>query len=167
MIKIRIINRIFWGAFMTDSYIEIARNKKARFDYEILDTFEAGIVLVGSEVKSLRQKKASIQESYAWVKNGELYLTGMNIATYEMANRFNHEPVHDRKLLLHKHEIKRLTGKIQEKGLTVVPLRLYFKNGKVKVELGLAKGKAKYDKRRDIQKRDVDRDMQREWKNYR
>jgi SsrA-binding protein len=152
---------------MPDTIIEIARNKKARFDYEIIDNFEAGIVLVGSEVKSIRQKKASIQEAYARIKNGELYLTGMNIAIYEMANRFNHEPVHDRKLLLHKHEIKRLIGKVQEKGFTLVPLRLYFKNGKVKVELGLARGKAKYDKRRDIQKRDVDREIQREWKNYR
>ncbi|HOT43261.1 MAG TPA: SsrA-binding protein SmpB [Spirochaetota bacterium] len=152
---------------MADSYIEIARNKKARFDYEIIETFEAGIVLVGSEVKSLRQKKASIQESYARVKDGEIYITGMNIAVYEMANRFNHEPVHDRKLLLHRHEIKRLIGKVQEKGLTLVPLKLYFKNGKVKVELGLAKGKAKYDKRDSIKKRDVDREIQREWKNYR
>lgn len=152
---------------MADSYIEIARNKKARFDYEIIETFEAGIVLRGSEVKSLRQKKASIQESYARIKNGEVYITGMNIAVYEMANRFNHEPVHDRKLLLHRHEIKRLIGKVQEKGFTLVPLKLYFKNGKVKVELGLAKGKAKYDKRDSIKKRDVDRELQREWKNYR
>lgn len=152
---------------MADSFIEIARNKKARFDYEIIETFEAGIVLVGSEVKSLRQKKASIQESYARIKNGEIYLTGMNIAIYEMANRFNHEPVHDRKLLLHRHEIKRLIGKVQEKGFTLVPLRLYFKNGKVKVELGLARGKARYDKRENIKKRDVDRELQREWKNYR
>ncbi|HNW27600.1 MAG TPA: SsrA-binding protein SmpB [Spirochaetota bacterium] len=152
---------------MADSYIEIARNKKARFDYEIIETFEAGIVLAGSEVKSLRQKKASIQESYARIKDGEVYITGMNIAVYEMANRFNHEPVHDRKLLLHRHEIKRLIGKVQEKGLTLVPLKLYFKNGKVKVELGLAKGKARYDKRDSIKKRDVDRELQRDWKNYR
>jgi len=152
---------------MPDTFKEIARNKKARFDYEIIETFEAGIALVGSEVKSLRQKKVSIQESYARVKNNEVYLTGMNIAIYEMANRFNHEPVHDRKLLLHRHEIKRLIGKVQERGFTLVPLRLYFKNGKVKVELGLARGKAKYDKRRDIQKREVDREIQREWKNYR
>ena len=152
---------------MADSFIEIARNKKARFDYEIIETFEAGIVLKGSEVKSLRQKKASIQEAYARVKDGEVYITGMNIAVYEMANRFNHEPVHDRKLLLHRHEIKRLIGKVQEKGFTLVPLRLYFKNGKVKVELGLARGKAKYDKRDSIKKREVDRELQCEWKNYR
>ena len=152
---------------MADSIIEIARNKKARFEYEILDTFEAGVVLVGSEVKSLRQKKASIQESYARIKNNEIFITGMNIAIYEMANRFNHEPVHDRKLLLHRHEIKRLIGKVQEKGLTLIPLRLYFKNGKVKVELALARGKAKYDKRHDIKQREVDREVRREWKNYR
>ena len=152
---------------MADTIIEIARNKKARFEYEILDTFEAGIVLAGSEVKSLRQKKASIQESYARIKNNEVFLTGMNIAIYEMANRFNHEPVHDRKLLMHRHEIKRLIGKVQEKGFTLVPLRLYFKNGKVKVELALARGKAKYDKRHDIKERDVDREIRREFKNYR
>jgi SsrA-binding protein len=152
---------------MPDNYTEIARNKKARFDYEILETFEAGIVLVGSEVKSIRQKKVSIQESYARIKNNEIYLTGMNIAIYEMANRFNHEPVHDRKLLMHRHEIKRLIGKVQEKGFTLVPLRLYFKNGKVKVEIGLARGKAKYDKRHDIKEREVTREIRREWKNYR
>jgi SsrA-binding protein len=152
---------------MPDTFIEIARNKKARFDYEIIETFEAGIVLTGSEVKSLRQKKASIQEAYARVKGSELYITGMNIAVYEMANRFNHVPVHDRKLLLHRYEIKRLIGKVNEKGLTLVPLRLYFKNGKVKVELGLARGKAKYDKRHDIQEREVNREIQREWKNHR
>ncbi len=152
---------------MADSYTEIARNKKARFDYEIIETFEAGIVLKGSEVKSIRQKKVSIQESYARVKNDEIYITGMNIAIYEMANRFNHEPVHDRKLLLHRHEIKRLIGKVHEKGFTLVPLKMYFKNGKVKVELGLARGKAKYDKRDSIKKREVDRELQREWKNHR
>ena len=152
---------------MTDSIIEIARNKKARFEYEILDTFEAGIVLVGSEVKSIRQKKTSIQESYARIKNNEIFITGMNIAIYEMANRFNHEPVHDRKLLLHRHEIKRLIGKVHEKGFTLVPLRLYFKNGKVKVEIALARGKAKYDKRHDIKDREVNREIQREWKNHR
>lgn len=152
---------------MDDRIIEIAKNKKARFEYEILEIFEAGIALVGSEVKSIRQKKASIQESYARIKNNELYITGMNIAIYEMANRFNHEPVHDRKLLLHRHEIKRLIGKVHEKGFTLVPLRLYFKNGKVKIEIALARGKAKYDKRQDIKDREVNREIRREWKNYR
>lgn len=151
---------------MADTFIEIARNKKARFDYEIMETFEAGIALRGSEVKSIRMKKASIQEAYARIKDGEIFLTGMNIAIYEMANRFNHEPTRERKLLLHRHEIKRLTGKVHEKGFTLVPLRLYFKNGKVKVELGLARGKAQHDKRRDIQKREVLREMQREIKRH-
>ncbi|MBN2157974.1 MAG: SsrA-binding protein SmpB [Spirochaetes bacterium] len=152
---------------MPDSYIDIARNKKARFEYEIVETFEAGIVLKGSEVKSVRQKKVSIQEAYARIRNDEVYITGMNIAIYEMANRFNHEPDRERKLLLHRHEIKRLIGKVQEKGFTLVPMRMYLKNGKVKVEIGLARGKAKYDKRQDIKKREVDREIQREWKNYR
>ncbi len=146
--------------------VDIVKNKKARFEYEILDRFEAGIVLHGTEVKSIRQKKVSIQEAYARIKSGEAYLVGMNISEYDMGNRFNHDPLRERKLLLHKHEIKRLTGKLQEKGLTLVPLRLYMKNGKVKVELGLGKGKAKYDKRKAIQKRDMDRDVQRELKNY-
>jgi len=152
---------------MKDSIIEIARNRKARFDYEIVDTFEAGIALVGSEVKSLRQKKVSIQEAYARIDKGEVFLTGMNISVYDKANRFNHDPLRERKLLLHRQEIKRLVGKVQERGFTLIPLRLYFKNGRAKVELGLAKGKARYDKRRDIQKRDMDRELRREWKKYR
>ena len=151
---------------MPDKIIDIIKNKKARFDYEILDTFEAGIVLVGTEVKSIRMKKVSIQESYARIKNNEVFLVGMNITIYEQGNRYNHEPVRERKLLLHRHEIKRLTGKLQEKGYTLVPLRMYIKNGKVKVELGLGRGKAKYDKRKTIQKRDMDREVQREMKNY-
>ena len=151
---------------MADAFIEIIKNKKARFNYEIVDTFEAGIVLIGTEVKSLRQKKVSIQESYGKIINNEIYIVGLNIAQYEMGNRFNHEPTRERKLLLHRHEIKRLTGKLKEKGFTLVPLKMYFKNGKVKVQLGLGKGKAQYDKRKDIQKRDVERDMQREMKKY-
>ena len=149
-----------------NNIIAIVKNKKARFEYEIIDTFEAGLVLKGTEVKSIRQKKVSIQEAYGKIKNNEIFIVGMNITIYEMGNRFNHEPDRDRKLLLHRQEIKRLTGKLQEKGLTLVPLKLYFKNGKVKVLLGLGKGKAKYDKRKAIQKRDVERDMQREMKNY-
>ncbi|PKL41191.1 MAG: SsrA-binding protein [Spirochaetae bacterium HGW-Spirochaetae-1] len=151
---------------MTDHFIDIIRNKKARFDYEILEFFEAGIVLHGTEVKSLRQRRCSIQESYVKIKDGEAFITGLTISAYEMGNRYNHEPDRDRKLLLHKQEIKRLTGKLKEKGLTLVPLRIYFKNGRAKIELGLAKGKASYDKRKTIQKRDLDRDMQREMKKY-
>lgn len=149
---------------MTDHGSDIAQNKKARFDYEILDTFEAGIVLLGSEVKSIREKKVSLQEAYGKIVDMQLYLVGMNIATYERANRFNHEPMRERKLLLHKQEIKRLNGKLQEKGLALIPLKMYFKNGRVKVLLGLGKGKTKYDKRHTIQKRDADRELQREFR---
>lgn len=140
---------------------EILYNKKARFEYEVVDTIEAGIVLKGTEVKSIRQKKVSIQDAYARIKDGEAFLFGMNITIYEAGNIFNHDPLRVRKLLLHSQEIKRLTGKQQEKGLTMVPLKLYWKNGKVKVLLGIAKGKTLYDKRHDIKKRESDREMQR------
>lgn len=152
---------------MADQFIEIVINKKARFNYEILDTFESGIVLHGSEVKAIREKHVNIQEAYARVKDSEIFIVGMNITPYEKANRFNHEPLRERKLLLHKHEIKRLTGKLNEKGLALVPLKVYFKNGKVKILLGLGKGKAQYDKRKTIQKREADREMNRELKKYR
>jgi len=151
---------------MSDNIVEILRNKKARFEYEIIDTYEAGIVLKGTEVKSIRQKKVSIQESYAKIKNGEAYIIGMNISLYTMGNFFNHDPLRDRKLLLHKQELKRLTGKLNEKGFTLIPLRMYFKNGRVKLELGLARGKNIHDKRRTIQDRDMKRDMQREIKKF-
>lgn len=151
---------------MSDSIIQIIRNKKARFEYEILDTYEAGIVLRGTEVKSIRQKKVNIQESYARIKDGEVYIVGMNVSAYEMGNRFNHDPLRERKLLLHKHEIRRLIGKLNEKGYTLVPLSMYIKNGKVKIELGLGKGKAIYDKKKTIQDRDMKRDMQRDIKKY-
>lgn len=149
---------------MQDRLIEIANNKKARFEYEIIDTFEAGIALLGTEVKSLRLKKVSINEAYAKIWKGEVFIVGMNISQYDMGNKFNHEPVRDRKLLLHKQEIKRLTGKLKEKGFTLIPLKLYFKNGKAKILLGLGKGKTKYDKRKAILKRDIEREFQREWK---
>ncbi|MDR3237887.1 MAG: SsrA-binding protein SmpB, partial [Spirochaetia bacterium] len=140
---------------MEDHFIDIIKNKKARFNYEILETFEAGIALHGTEVKSLRQKNCSIQESYAHIRNSEVFITGMLISPYDMGNRFNHEPERDRKLLLHKSQIKWLTGKLKEKGYTLVPLRMYFKNGKAKIELGLGRGKAQYDKRKTIQRRDL------------
>lgn len=152
---------------MSDKIFDIVVNKKARFNYEILDTFESGIVLHGSEVKSIRAKHVTIQESYARIKNAEIFIVGMNISPYERANRFNHEPLRERKLLLHRHEIKRLTGKLNEKGLSLIPLKLYMKNGKVKLLLGLGKGKAEYDKRKTIQKREADREMHRELKKYR
>lgn len=151
---------------MEDRFIDIIKNKKARFNYEITDIFEAGIVLNGTEVKSLRQKACSIEQAYAYVKNGEVFITGMLISAYDMGNRFNHDPERERKLLLHKSQIKWLTGKVKEKGYALVPLRMYFKNGKAKMELGLGRGKAKYDKRQTIQRRDLDRDMNREIKKY-
>jgi len=151
---------------MENKIIDIIKNKKARFEYEIIDTFEAGIVLKGTEVKSIRDRKVSIQESYAKIVKGEVFVTGMNIAVYTMGNRFNHDPARDRKLLLHRHEIKRLTGKLQERGYTLIPLKLYFKNGRVKILLGLGRGKTKYDKRVAIQKRDVERDLDRELREY-
>lgn len=151
---------------MSDTIVEIIRNKKARFEYEIHDTYEAGVVLRGTEVKSIRQKKVSIQEAYARIKDGEVFIVGMNVSTYEMGNRHNHEPLRERKLLLHKHEIRKLIGKLNEKGYTLVPLRMYIKNGKVKIQLGLGKGKAVYDKKKTIQDRDMKRDMQRDIKKY-
>lgn len=150
---------------MTENIKIVAKNKKARFEYEILESFEAGIVLKGTEVKSIRQGKVNISDGYASVKNGELWVYQLNIQMYAFGNVNNHDPAAARKLLVHKKEIKRFTGKLHEKGLTLVPLKIYFKNGKVKLELGIGKGKAKYDKREDIRKRDSQRDMQRIMKN--
>lgn len=142
----------------------ITVNRKARHEYEIIQTYEAGIVLQGTEVKSLREGKANLVDSYAALRNGELWLLSAHISEYSQGNINNHEPARDRKLLLNKNEIRKLIGKVNEKGLTLVPLRLYFKNGKVKVELALAKGKKVYDKRESIAKRDRQRDQQREFR---
>ena len=139
----------------------IARNKKARFDYEILETYEAGLVLKGSEVKSLRNRDVSINGAFARMRNGELHLLGANIKPYAQATIENHDPTRPRKLLLHKRELARLTGKRAERGLTLVPLRLYWKRGYAKVLLGLARGKRQHDKREDIRKRDAEREMRR------
>lgn len=139
----------------------ITVNRKARHEYSILQTIEAGIVLVGTEVKALRQGKANLVDSYSKIQNGEIWLVNANISEYTQGNINNHEPRRERKLLLNKSEIRKLTGKINEKGLTLIPLRLYFKKGKVKVELAIAKGKKVYDKRRDIAKRDFKRDQDR------
>ncbi|GBD87896.1 SsrA-binding protein [bacterium BMS3Abin03] len=139
----------------------ITVNRKARHEYNILQTWEAGIVLVGTEVKSLRQGKANLVDSYAKLIDGEVWLINLHISEYTQGNINNHEPKRDRKLLLRKSEIRKLIGKTKEKGLTLVPLRLYFKNGKVKVELALAKGKKVYDKRKDIAKRDFQREQER------
>jgi len=142
----------------------IAQNKKARHDYFIEQTIEAGIVLTGTEVKSIRQGKVNLKDSYAAIKNGEIILSGMHISPYEQGNIYNVDPLRDRKLLMHKQEINKLGGLIQQKGLTVVPLRLYFKRGKVKLEVGVARGKKLYDKRSDIAERDAKREIDRKLK---
>ena len=136
----------------------VARNPKATHDYHILETWETGIVLTGTEVKSLRNGKASIREAYARVRNGEVFLDGMNITPYEQGNRYNHDPVRTRKLLLHRREIEKLIGAVEQRGLTLVPLELYFKNGRVKALLALAKGKQAHDKRETIRRREVERE---------
>jgi SsrA-binding protein len=141
----------------------IATNRKARHEYSILETFEAGIALKGAEVKSLRQGRASLQESYAALKNGEVWLLDMHISPYEQASDDSYEPTRKRKLLLHKKEIRRLVGKLAEKGLTLIPLRVYFKNGIAKVELALAKGKRAYDKREAIKRREALRELERDF----
>ncbi|HHX95573.1 MAG TPA: SsrA-binding protein SmpB [Clostridia bacterium] len=140
----------------------ITVNRKARHDYHIDETYEAGIALRGTEVKSLRDRKVSIKEAYAEVKNGEVFIHDMHISPYESGNQFNHDPKRTRKLLMHKSEIRRLIGKTKEKGYTLIPLKLYFnERGKAKVEIGLARGKKVYDKRQDIAKRDAERDIKR------
>jgi SsrA-binding protein len=140
----------------------ICRNKRARFDYEIIETMEAGMSLKGTEVKSLRDGKANLIDSYARIKENEVYLIDSHISLYSHGNIQNHDPLRERKLLLHRKEIKRLIGKVREKGLTMVPLSLYFKNGKVKVDLALVKGKRLYDKKEAIKQRDEMRDLERE-----
>jgi SsrA-binding protein len=139
----------------------IAENRKARHDYHFLERFEAGLVLTGSEVKSLRAGRASLQQAYADVREGEAWLLGAHIDTYDQAGDRNHEPDRARKLLLHRRQIDSLYGKVREKGLTLVPVRLYFKDGRAKVELALARGKEARDKRRDIAKREADRQIER------
>ena len=144
----------------------IAQNRKARRDYFIVDEYEAGLVLKGTEVKSLRQGRANLKDSYARIKDGEVFVYQLHIAPYPFAHYDNHDPLRPRKLLLHKYEIKRLYGKVNEKGHTLIPLRLYFKGGKVKITLALVKGKRKYDKREAIKRRDEQRDLDRQVKNY-
>jgi len=139
----------------------IAQNRKARHDYSIVDTFEAGIVLVGTEVKSLRLGRASLVDGFATIDDGEVFLRNVHIPEYDQGSWTNHEPRRTRKLLLHRGEIERLIGKTKESGLTLVPLALYFADGKAKVELGLARGKKSYDKRQDMARRDADREVQR------
>jgi SsrA-binding protein len=145
----------------------IAENRKARHEYELLERLEAGIVLQGSEVKSLRDGRVSLAEAYADVRDGEIWLLGADIAVYDPATSANHEPTRPRKLLLHRQEIDSLIGKVGRKGLTIVPLRLYFKDGRVKLELAVARGKSVYDKRRDIAERDARREVERAFKQQR
>jgi SsrA-binding protein len=139
----------------------IAQNRKARHDYSILDVYEAGVVLTGTEVKSLRLGRASLVDGFATIDDGEMFLRNVHIPEYEQGSWTNHEPRRVRKLLLHRAEILRLIGKTKESGLTVVPLSLYFRAGKVKVELGLARGKRSYDKRQELARRDADREVAR------
>jgi len=142
----------------------IVDNRRARYDYQLLDRFEAGLVLTGTEVKSLRAGRATLGQAYADVRDGEAWLHGAEIAVYDQGNRANHEPTRSRKLLLHRREIDRLYGQVREKGLTLVPTRLYFKDGKVKVELALARGKDVHDKRRTLVDRDAKRQIERAMK---
>jgi SsrA-binding protein len=139
----------------------IAENRRARHDYQLLERVEAGVVLTGTEVKSLRQGRTVMGQAYADIREGEAWLNGLEISTYDQGNRANHEPVRPRKLLLHRRQIDSLYGQIREKGLTVVPTRLYFKDGRVKVELAVARGKERGDKRRDVAERDAKRQMER------
>ena len=140
----------------------IATNRKARYNFTLGDRYEAGVQLVGSEVKSLRNGQVDFKDSYAVFNGNELYLEELHIAEYVFSNQFNHDPIRARKLLLHRHELGSIKGKMQQKGVTLVPTRIYFKKGKVKVEIALAKGKRRYDKREDIKKRDMKRDIERE-----
>lgn len=142
----------------------MASNRKAYHDYFIEETVEAGIALVGTEVKSLRGGRVTLRDSYAELRAGELYLVGVHISPYEQGNVWNHDPMRVRKLLLHRREIERLEGRVNERGYSVVPTKVYFKDGRAKVELGLARGKRLYDKRADLAKKDAQRDMERSLK---
>lgn len=139
-------------------------NRKAKFNYQIFETYEAGIVLTGTEIKSIRNGKANLKDSYAVIKNGECFLLNMHIAPYEQGNLFNHEETRTRKLLLHKKEILKLSDKIKLEGFTLVPVKLYITRGKAKILLGVAKGKKTYDKRESIKKRDIERNLAKDFK---
>jgi len=145
----------------------VADNRRARHEYELLERVEAGLVLQGTEVKALREGRATIQRAFADVRGGEVWLVGANIAAYDKGGFANHDPERDRKLLLHRREIDRLRGRVQEQGLTLVPTRLYFKDGRAKVELALARGKHVRDKRRDLARREADRQIERALKSLR
>ncbi len=142
----------------------VATNKQAYHNYDILETYEAGLALKGSEVKSIREGAVNLKDSFIRIDNGEAYIYNMYIAPYKPAARLQHDPYRKRKLLLHKREILKLMGKVQEKGLTIIPLKLYFKNGKAKLEIALAKGKAKYEKRQAIKEREMKRELSKKYK---
>jgi SsrA-binding protein len=144
---------------------EVANNRKARHDYNILETYEAGIALTGTEIKSVRASKMNIKDGFVQARNGELWLENVNISIYDQGNIFNHDPLRNRKLLLHKKEIRKISSSIQEKGITVVPLKVYLKHGFAKVLIGIAEGKKQYDKRETIKKRDQEREIRRVMKN--
>ncbi len=139
----------------------VSTNKKARFEYFILETFEAGLVLKGTEIKSIRNGQISLQEAYVRTDGKEIWLVGAHVAPYEHASAFQHDPKRDRKLLMHKKEIRKLFDEIRIKGMTIVPIRVYLKSGKAKLEIGLAKGKKQYDKRESIKERDIERETSR------
>jgi SsrA-binding protein len=141
-------------------------NRKAYHDYEILETFETGVVLKGAEVKSLREGRANLKDSYADIKDGEIWLLNFHISPYPQAGIFNPDPYRDKKILLHKREIKRLAVKVREKGLTLIPLKVYFRNGKAKIQIALAKGKKIYDKRRILKEKELKREQERVLKKY-
>ena len=142
----------------------VANNKKAYFDYFIEDKYEAGVALHGTEVKSIRMGKCSIKESYIKIEDGEVFIYGMHVSPYEKGNIFNKDPMRVKKLLMHKYEINKIAGKLQQKGLTLVPLQVYLKGGLVKIEVGVARGKKLYDKRHDIAKKDIKREAEKEFK---
>lgn len=144
----------------------IAQNKKAHHDYSIIDTMEAGMVLQGTEIKSIRNSRINLKDGFVRVRNGEAFLYNVHISPYEQGNIFNHDPLRTRKLLLHKKQIARLVGETKNAGVTIVPLKVYIKNGYAKVLIGLAKGKKSYDKREDLKRKDVDRQIDRTLKNF-
>ena len=152
---------------MTESIKLVTKNKKAFHDFQIIEKIESGIVLKGSEVKALREGRCNLKDSYARIINNEIWLLGVHVSSYENAGYAGHEPERDRKLLLHKDELKRIHRKVKEKGVTIIPLKIYFKNGIAKVEIGLAIGKREYDKRQDIAERDQQRELKRMEKKYR
>jgi len=147
---------------MADGIKVIAENRKAFHDYFVEQRYEAGIILTGTEIKSIRAGKVNLKDSYADIQDGEVWINQMHISPYEQGNRFNHDPLRKRKLLLHKAEIAKLAGKVQQQGMTLIPLKIYLKQGLAKIELGLCKGKKIYDKREDLAKRDAKRQMERE-----